>query len=74
MIRRLTCAALVLTAAPTAAQAEGWDTVSDGGRDALVVAALGAPAIQGDWSGLAQAGGSLAVTGGTTYLLKEAFP
>ena len=58
----------------TPALADGWGTASDIGRDVLVVAALGAPTVQGDWSGLAQAGGSLAAAGGATYLLKEVFP
>lgn len=44
------------------------------GRDVLVVATLGVPTVQGDWDELTQASGSLAVTSGTTYLLKEAFP
>ena len=75
MTTRLTLAiALSAIAVPTAAQADGWATVSDVGRDALVVAALGAPAVQGDWTGVKQAGFSLAATGGTTFLLKELIP
>lgn len=70
----LTVLALSVAAVPTAAQADGWATVSDVGRDVLVVAALGAPVAQGDWTGLKQAGLSLATTGGTTYVLKELIP
>ena len=73
MIRRPLLAGLLLSTA-TPACADSWETVSNVGRDALVVAALGTPAVQGDWSGLAQAGGGLAATGGVTFLLKEAIP
>lgn len=51
-----------------------WATASDIGRDALVVAALAAPAVSKDWQGVKQAGLSLAVTGGVTYALKETIP
>ncbi len=58
--------------APALAGDAGWATASDVGRDVLVIAALGVPTVKRDWSGLAEAGGSLAVAGGTTYLLKQA--
>ena len=63
---------LAVVPAPVLAGDAGWATASDVGRDVLVVAALGAPVAQGDWSGLAEAGGSLALAGGTTFLLKQA--
>jgi membrane-associated phospholipid phosphatase len=58
---------------PAAAQANprGWDRASTIARDALIGAALGVPAIQGDWRGDLQAAGSLAAAGGTTFVLKE---
>lgn len=56
---------------PAAADNGGWSTASGVGRDLLVAAALGVPAIQGDWHGDLQAGASLLVAGGTTYALKE---
>ena len=65
---------LLLAAAPSAALAgdAGWATASDIGRDVLVVAALGTPVAKGDWSGLAEAAGSMALAGGTTFVLKQA--
>ena len=71
---RLPLLAVALAAAPTAAHADSWAAVSDVGRDALVVAALGVPAVGGDWTGVKQAGFSLAATGGTTFALKELIP
>ncbi len=62
---------LVLPNAPAIAGDAGWVTASDVGRDVLVVAALGAPVVKGDWSGLAEAGGSMALAGGTTLVLKQ---
>ncbi|MCU6454142.1 phosphatase PAP2 family protein [Sphingomonas sp. A2-49] len=58
---------------PAAAQADarGWDRASGIARNALVGAALGIPAVQGDWRGDLQAAGSMAVAGGTTFVLKE---
>ena len=76
--RRLTMMALAVTmaAAATPAQAgtKGWDDASTIGRDALVIAAIGAPVVQGDWNGALQAGGSLGASALVTYGLKEAFP
>lgn len=73
---RLRFATIVITSlsfgsAPALASDRGWARASDIGRDALVVAALGVPAVQRDWSGLAQAGGSVAAAGGATWVLKE---
>ena len=67
-------AAALIAASPAAADPHGWDQASNIGRDALVVAALGVPAVQGDWAGGLQAGGSILVAGGATYGLKRIFP
>ena len=67
-------AAALIAASPAAADPHGWDQASNIGRDALVVAALGVPAVQGDWAGSLQAGGSILVAGGATYGLKRLFP
>lgn len=58
---------------PAAAQASdrGWDRASSIARDALVGAALGLPAVRGDWRGDLQAAGSMAAAGGGTFVLKE---
>lgn len=75
-MRRTIVPALMATAmsvVPSAADAghRGWGTASSVGRDALVAAALGVPAVQGDWHGALQAGGSIVAAGGTTWVLKE---
>lgn len=66
-------AAAVAASAPTVASASdhGWDRASSIGRDALVAAALGVPAVQGDWRGDLEAGASILAAGGATYVLKE---
>ncbi len=61
-------------AAPAQASDKGWDDAGSVARDALVVAAFGVPAVQGDWDGLLQAGGSIGGAAVVTYGLKEAFP
>jgi len=61
-------------AQPCAASPHAWDTASSAGRDLLIVATLGVPAIQGDWRGDLEAGGSLLLARGATYGLKRAFP
>lgn len=58
-------------ASPAVAGPKGWADASDIGRDLLVGAALGVPAVQGDWRGDLQAGGGMLVAGGTTFALKE---
>ena len=63
---------LALFAASTAhANNNDWDNASDIVRDALVIAAIGVPAVQEDWNGALQAGGSLLAAGGVTYALKH---
>lgn len=66
-------AAAIAAATPTGAAASdhGWDRASSLGRDFLVAAALGVPAVQGDWRGDLQAGGSLLAASGVAYGLKE---
>jgi len=59
---------------PCSAGRHGWDKASSAGRDILVAAALGVPAVQGDWRGDLEAGGSLLLSSGVTYGLKRAFP
>lgn len=59
---------------PATASDKSWDDAGSIARDALVVAAFGVPAVQGDWDGALQAGGSMGVAAGTSYGLKEIFP
>jgi membrane-associated phospholipid phosphatase len=68
--------AILLTAyaAPAQAGTHAWDQASGIGRDLLIAAALGGPAVQKDWTGDLQAGGSLLLGGGIAYGLKQAFP
>lgn len=56
------------------AHGAGWAKVSDIGRAALVGTALVVPAVQGDWRGDLQAGGSILLAHGMTTGLKEIFP
>jgi len=65
---------LATGAAPAAASERDWDKASSVVRDALVVVSLGVPAVQGDWNGALQAGGSVAAAKLTTIGLKEIFP
>ena len=67
-------AALLSISAPAHASDKAWDDAGSVARDALVVAAFGVPAVQDDWDGALQAGGSVVVAGGLSYGLKEAFP
>jgi membrane-associated phospholipid phosphatase len=69
--------ALAIAALPQqlyARDEKAWDTASDVGRDALVVAALTVPAVHGDWNGDLQAGASMGSAFLLTAGLKEAFP
>ncbi len=78
MIRK-TAAALAVTlslglAAPAEASEKGWDDAGTVAKNALIVAAFGVPAVQGDWEGVLEAGGSIGGTMLITQGLKEAFP
>ena len=53
---------------------EAWDHAGSIARDGLVLAALGVPAVQGDWKGDLQAGASIGAAFVVTAGLKEAFP
>jgi membrane-associated phospholipid phosphatase len=53
---------------------QAWDDASDIVRDGLVLAALGVPAVQGDWNGALQAGGSMAAAELSATALKRVFP
>ncbi|ODU19546.1 MAG: phosphatase PAP2 family protein [Sphingomonas sp. SCN 67-18] len=64
----------LVASSPAAADPHGWDQASSIGRDLLVASALGIPAVQGDWTGDLQAGGSMLVAGGAVYGLKRLFP
>ena len=73
---RIAAAALAIVipvtcASPATASPKGWADASDIGRNLLVGAALGVPAVQGDWHGDLEAGSSMLVAGGTTFALKE---
>ncbi|MDB5663012.1 MAG: hypothetical protein JWN59_1350 [Sphingomonas bacterium] len=59
---------------PAVAGDRGWARASSIGRDALVVSALGIPAITGDWNGALQGAGSMGAAGVLTYGLKKTFP
>jgi membrane-associated phospholipid phosphatase len=71
---RMIAVVALLSAAPADASNKMWADASTVGRDALVAAAIGAPAVQGDWKGALQAGGSMAAADLLTVGLKEAFP
>lgn len=69
--------AAALSACSSPAQAD-WDKASDIARAGLVVAALGVPAVQGDWEGEKQAlfsiGGAFVVTQGLKLVIDEERP
>src|SRR5687767_4849279 len=71
-------AAALLVATPAHAGDKGWATASDVGRGALVVTALGLPAVQGDWKGTKQSafslGATYAVTSGLKHVIEEERP
>lgn len=78
---RFACTALaaaLLAATPAHASEDGWAKASDIGRGALVVTALGLPAVQGDWKGTKQAafslGATYAVTSGLKLAIEEERP
>ena len=71
----LACAAALVVATPASARNEhAWSQAGSIGRDALVGAALGLPALNGDWTGDLQAAGSMGAAFLVTTGLKEAFP
>ena len=51
-----------------------WDDASTIGTGALVATALGLPAVNRDWTGFYQAGGSIGVAAGISEGLKQIFP
>lgn len=61
-------------AAPAAASEKGWHDAGTAAETALAVVAFGVPAVQGDWKGVLQAGGSIGGAALITQGLKEAFP
>ena len=61
-------------AQPCLANPHGWGEASSVGRDLLIGAALGVPAIRGDWRGDLEAGGSLLLATGISYGLKHTIP
>ncbi|WP_419828092.1 phosphatase PAP2 family protein [Sphingomonas sp.] len=65
---------LCVASTPAVASDHGWSIASGVGRDLLVGAALGVPAVQGDWSGDLQAGGSVLLGWGASDGLKHIFP
>ncbi|MBN8845259.1 MAG: phosphatase PAP2 family protein [Sphingomonadales bacterium] len=71
---KLAFALSLAAATPAHASEKGWDDAGSIARDALVVAAFGIPAVQGDWDGALQAGGSVGGAALVTYGMKEAFP
>jgi membrane-associated phospholipid phosphatase len=67
--------AVLIAPAPASSRSlKGWEDASTIGRDALVVAALGMPAVQGDWAGDIQAGEAIGATFLATTALKQALP
>lgn len=67
----MACAATIGLAGPAIASDKTWGDASTVTRDILVAAALGVPAVQRDWRGDLEAGGSLLAAGGVSYGLKE---
>ena len=71
----LGCGAAILATTPALALSDkAWGDASSIGRDALVVTALGLPAIEGDWKGDLQTGGSMGAAFLLSEGLKKAFP
>lgn len=71
----LGCIAAALPWSPALALSnKAWGDASSIGRDALVVTALGLPAIEGDWKGDLETGGSMGAAFLLTEGLKKAFP
>lgn len=74
----VSAATLLAWSSPAQASPEDWDKASDVARAGLVVAALGVPAVQGDWDGGKQAlfsiGGAFVVTKGLKQVIDEERP
>jgi len=70
----LTAVAILVATPASARDTQGWDDAGSVVRDALVLAALGVPAAQGDWNGALQAGGSMAAAELSATALKRIFP
>jgi len=74
----LVAGAALFLATPGQASEKGWANASDIGRDALTVAALGLPAVQGDWEGAKEAvfsiGATYLVTRGLKHVISEERP
>ena len=69
-MHRITVAAAIAAlsvgiATPVDASENGWNDAGTIAKNALVVAAFGVPAVQGDWEGVLEAGGSI---GGTIVI------
>lgn len=77
-MKRITYAALagasLIFASPAAASQSDWAKASDIGRDGLMIAALGLPAVQGDLVGTGQAALALGSTRLVTDAIKETIP
>ena len=65
---------VVLAGAPAHASDETWDDIGTAGEYVLVAAALGVPALKGDWNGDLQAAGSIGAAMLVTAGMKETFP
>ena len=63
-----------LGAADAHASDRSWDKASSIVRNAVVVSALGVPAVQGDWTGSLEAGASVGAAFGAAEGLKRLFP
>lgn len=74
----IAAAVLLSCPAPAMAAPKDWDRASDIARASLAAAALGVPAIEGDWEGGKQAalsiGGAFAVTKGLKWAIDEERP
>lgn len=68
------CLISVTVATPAAASTKSWDNASTVGLGILAAAALGVPAVQGDWKGDLQAVESMGAAFAVTEGLKAAFP
>jgi membrane-associated phospholipid phosphatase len=63
--------AAALIGAPVEAGPKSWNTISNIGRDGLVLSAFGVPAVQRDWRGAEQAALSMGAASVETFALKR---